>query len=363
MVRHPSNGFHSLRKIGSFAMSQVFLSYAHEDRDRAKNLAHILEARGLTVWWDRKIVAGQTFDQVIEHELETAECVVVLWSPHSVASEWCKSEASLAAERGVLIPVMIDAVKLPLEFRRKQTADLSNWDNDPDHGGFQALVDGILAVTTGKLPPPRPTPPTRKKRSRRTWQLILAGSIMAILLIGIYWQAVVKKAPPATGTAAVTGAGTPGYRTDIFKQLVKEQYAAVDMLGKDRAQAIRLIDTNFENIDRALASFPDDPNFHALKGYAAKDVYQSSKQVLPTERRQAYLAMARQSFENALTIDPDNANAHNGMGNVLFFEGKFEEAIKQHTIALKLANGKYPAAEHDKRLVQRVMNGEIPFDF
>ena len=105
-------------------MSDLFLSYAHEDRHRAKSLAHVLEKQGWAVWWDRKIIAGQTFVQVIEHELGTAKCVVVLWSKHSVSSEWCKAEAAYAAERGVLVPAMIDRVNLPLEFRRKQTADL-----------------------------------------------------------------------------------------------------------------------------------------------------------------------------------------------------------------------------------------------
>lgn len=344
-------------------MSQVFLSYAHEDRDRAKNLAHILEAQGLTVWWDRKIIAGQSFDRVIEHELETAQCVVVLWSKHSVPSEWCRNEAALAAERGVLVPAMIDTVKLPLEFRRKQTADLVNWDSDPSHGGFQALVDGILAVTTGKTPPLRPTPPARRKTAKLKWPLFASAAVLVVLAIGAYWGMSLKKPSTSNHTAAVTGTGASDYRKDILNQLVKAQYAAVDMLGEDKAKAIHLIDANLEKIDRVLASFPDDPDFHALKGYAAKDVYQSSKGLLSTEKRLAYLSTARRSFEKALEIDPNNASAHNGMGNVLLFEGKFEDALKQHDIALKLANGRYPAAEHDKRLVQRVIKGEIPFDY
>ena len=51
------------------------------------------------------------------------------------------------------------------------------------------------------------------------------------------------------------------------------------------------------------------------------------------------------------------------MGNVLFFEGRFDEAIKEHERALKLTDGNYPDAERDKSLVIRVKNGEIPFDF
>ena len=105
-------------------MADVFISYASEDRDRAGKLASALTTLGWSVWWDRKIITGQTFDQAIERELETAKSVVVLWSIRSVESEWVKNEASLASERGVLVPALIDSVKLPLEFRRKQTADL-----------------------------------------------------------------------------------------------------------------------------------------------------------------------------------------------------------------------------------------------
>jgi hypothetical protein len=94
---------------------------------------------------DHKIITGEAFDQAIERELETAKSIVVLWSEHSIVSEWVKSEAAVASERGVLVPALIDSVKLPLEFRRKQTADLIGWDGEPSHGGFQALCEGLSA--------------------------------------------------------------------------------------------------------------------------------------------------------------------------------------------------------------------------
>lgn len=124
-------------------MADVFISYASEDRERVRTLAGALEARGFSIWWDRKIKPGQTFDQVIEDQLDTAKSVVVVWSKSSISSEWVKNEASAAATRGVLVPAMIDNVKLPLEFRRKQTADLIKWGGDPLHDGFQAVCDAI----------------------------------------------------------------------------------------------------------------------------------------------------------------------------------------------------------------------------
>lgn len=130
-------------------MADLFISYASEDRQRAQAVANLLADRGWTVWWDRKILAGQAYDQVIEYELESARCVIVLWSASSVASEWVKSEAAVAAERGVLVPALIENVKPPLEFRRKQIADLIGWTGDPAHPGLQALCAGVAALVEG----------------------------------------------------------------------------------------------------------------------------------------------------------------------------------------------------------------------
>lgn len=157
---------------------------------------------------------------------------------------------------------------------------------------------------------------------------------------------------------------TSSYRDEIFSYLANVQAKAVKMLEAGKADAARtLIDRNFRAIDTALKSYPDDAEFHALMGYTLKDIYQSSKGLLSMEQRKAYLNSARRSFEKALQLDPKSASAHNGIGNVLFFEGRFDEALKEHDMALQLMNGSYPAANHDKRLVMAVKAGEIPFDF
>jgi len=167
-------------------VTDVFISYASEDRDRAGKLASALSAFNWSVWWDRKIIIGQAFDQAIEHELETAKSVVVLWSKHSIASEWVKNEAAVASERGVLVPAIIDSVKLPLEFRRKQTAELIDWNGEPSHSGFQALCEGI-ATTIGGAPLHQPIARQEQKvwwSSR--WALATITAIAVAVGLGVY---------------------------------------------------------------------------------------------------------------------------------------------------------------------------------
>ncbi len=163
-------------------MSDIFISYASENREQAHKLASALETLGWSVWWDRHIITGQAYDQVIERELNDAKSVVVLWSGHSVASEWVKNEAAAAAERGVLLPVLMERVTVPLEFRRRQTADLIGWDGDPAHSGFQALCRGVSA-TIGGIAPDRLTTAQRSGlRWNRRWTLAAVATILLALL-------------------------------------------------------------------------------------------------------------------------------------------------------------------------------------
>jgi hypothetical protein len=139
--------------------ADVFVSYSSADRDRAKRLAEALESQGCSVWWDRHIAAGQTFDEVIEQALDRAFCVVVLWSAASVKSDWVKTEAADAVSRGMLVPALIDKVKIPLEFRRLQAANLTQWDGSVDDAEFQLFVQAVKAEVqhNQQRPPKRAT--------------------------------------------------------------------------------------------------------------------------------------------------------------------------------------------------------------
>ena len=127
-------------------MSDIFISYASQDRSRVRPLADALSRHGWSVWWDRQIQAGKTFDQVIADALASARCVVVVWSRDSVASSWVREEADEGRKRGVLIPVLIDEVGPPLGFGRIQAARMIEWDSAPESEAFQKLAADVTAV-------------------------------------------------------------------------------------------------------------------------------------------------------------------------------------------------------------------------
>jgi hypothetical protein len=120
-------------------MADVFISYASEDRDRARSVADALSARGWSVWWDRQIPLGKSFDEVIEQQIAAAKCVIVLWSAVSVAKEWVRNETAEGKRRGILLPVFIEPVNAPLQFRSLNGADLTDWQGELTHPEFQRL--------------------------------------------------------------------------------------------------------------------------------------------------------------------------------------------------------------------------------
>ncbi len=154
-------------------MAQIFVSYASEDRERILPLVQALESDGFTVWWDREIRPGPSFDREIERAIDEAQCLVVVWSSASIESEWVRSEVEEGVRRGILVPAMIDAdIAPPLAYRRRQSADLSDWDGESD-GEYAKLISGIEQVMSAVGDMSTATMATsshgapRKRRARR----------------------------------------------------------------------------------------------------------------------------------------------------------------------------------------------------
>jgi hypothetical protein len=126
--------------------TDIFLSYARQDRQTASVFAECLGEEGFNVWWDASLHSGQTFDEVIEHNLRAAKAVVVLWSPRSVASRWVRAEATLADRRNKLVPAIIEACDRPIVFELTHTAELAEWHGDRSDVRWRTFVEDLARL-------------------------------------------------------------------------------------------------------------------------------------------------------------------------------------------------------------------------
>ncbi len=161
-------------------MADVFLSYAREDTARADQVAKGLEAAGLDVFWDNEIPPGTTWADYIEQKLTQCKALIVLWSEHSTKSQWVREEARMGRDKGVLIPVMIDASQPPFGFGEVQAANLTNWNGEADHPSWRRFVTAVTNATQSQprpapapqptpAPPPPPQPQTSSAPQQQAW--------------------------------------------------------------------------------------------------------------------------------------------------------------------------------------------------
>ncbi len=158
----------------------LFLSYAHTDEPSARRLAKALDEAGYNVWWDALIEGGTAYAKTINHALETADAIIVLWSAQSVESDWVRDEAALGRDRQRLVPLSLDRVKPPLGFRQIQFINFRSWRGRRDAPEFIAL-ERAIAAAAGHCAPDRPIP---KKRISRRAALIGGGVAAAAAIYG-----------------------------------------------------------------------------------------------------------------------------------------------------------------------------------
>ena len=235
-------------------MSDIFMSYASEDRPRGEAFARALEGQGWTVFWDRTIPIGKTWRETIGRELSQARCVIVLWSKTSIDSSWVQEEADDAKGRGVLVPVLIDKVVPPIGFRSVQAADLADWDGNKTTQAFRRLSADIAALVSPAPRPsqeevrPAPEAPkvdAGKPRAGRGWGRTFAGaaSILAVILLFAVWQPWKgsQVSPPASLVPPQAPAATTDAAPPAPPPVAQPAAAAAELgAGKRRARSRRL---------------------------------------------------------------------------------------------------------------------------
>lgn len=167
-------------------MADIFLSYAREDRPAVEKLAALLEAAGLSCWWDRQLAAGTRYRERTEAELNAAKAVLVVWTKHSVSSHWVADEAAAAQDADKLVPITLDGSTPPLGFRQFQVIDFSGW-----KGGSEEPV-GELVNTLASFAPSAgirvvtaPKPSAARRITMPRPLAFLAGGVVALAILAV----------------------------------------------------------------------------------------------------------------------------------------------------------------------------------
>jgi serine/threonine-protein kinase len=166
-------------------MSDVFISYKAEDRRRVQPLVQALQADGYSVWWDEHIGTGDEWRQTIEHQLDSARCVVVIWSKGSVGPEghFVRDEASRAQRRHVYVPVLIDAVDPPLGFGESQATSLKGWKGDRSDRRYEAVLAAVKRIAGTPSAAAAPAASQSVRVSRRG--VVAGGAVAAVAAAGV----------------------------------------------------------------------------------------------------------------------------------------------------------------------------------
>ncbi len=140
----------------------AFLSYASADRERALAIADLIEARGVSVWIDRKSIAGGTsWSAEIVEGIKGCAVLVVLVSSAAMQSRNVAQEIQLAWEHDrKVLPLLLDRAPLPGAVEYALAG--RQWVEVLDRSDALWLDDAVRALARLGL---QPTPKARLRSS------------------------------------------------------------------------------------------------------------------------------------------------------------------------------------------------------
>ncbi|MDY6785621.1 MAG: TIR domain-containing protein, partial [Cyanobacteriota bacterium] len=130
-------------------MTQVFLSYADEDRETMEKIRNSLRRESFTVWTNTTdIQTGEAFEEAIKRGIEQADNVVYLLSPDSVKSYFTQRELDYALSLNKrIIPILVRETPselIPNELQALHYIDLTDNVKEEDYHLDESQLLGIL---------------------------------------------------------------------------------------------------------------------------------------------------------------------------------------------------------------------------
>jgi len=167
---------------------QIFIIYAREDQEKAKEIYRRLARTGYKPWLDEEdLLPGQNFRLVIERSLTASDFVIICLSQASVAKrslfQWEIKQAmdklgEMLPEDIFIIPARLDECDVPAELQDRHWVDLF------EERGWEKLFKALdhELRKRGKTPPPqtaRESEPPKPVKARPMWLARFAGLIPA----------------------------------------------------------------------------------------------------------------------------------------------------------------------------------------
>lgn len=209
-----------------FDPMRLFISYAHADKPRVKDLiVDYLVVEGHTVWFDERLVAGKLWQDQLRDEIERSDGVVFVISPASLKSEWCEWELFTAAQLGKkILPILLDPVEaLPEYLSQTHYVDFTKCLTPV---AIQGVKDGLQQMSTMQTPPPASTSPqgmppqaVNEKRPNIGRLLAIASGVIIffVTIFGVlpeptrnsFFVAIGMLEPTPTPTPTIAAAASP----------------------------------------------------------------------------------------------------------------------------------------------------------
>jgi DNA/RNA endonuclease G (NUC1) len=164
-------------------MTDLFISYAHKDRDRVSPVVSLLEDAGWLVWWDRDIEPGIEWRQELDRVLIECRAIIVFWSKFSIHSEEVKRESEIGLQQSKLIPILLDSDQIPQDYAKFHFTDLSNWKGLSSSREIEALIRRLVKLVL----------PSLKERVRPGYNINFLGKNSQIGLPGVASNAVLLR--------------------------------------------------------------------------------------------------------------------------------------------------------------------------
>jgi hypothetical protein len=230
-------------------MTDVYLSYAREDRESVRLLSEMLQFEGWDVWMDPSDPSAAT-SAAIDMKLGSAGAILVLWSGYSRHSEYVRSEAATGLYKNKLIQVSLDGLGAPGPFDQVSVLQLRGWAGERDHPEWRRITEAVR-LYSGAPGSARPVAQRRvasgpaylEPRRQIAWGPIIAAGVLVAGGAGIWmadpfgWRstrtAVAAEAPKAAVTAAASAGAADTVRTFEDTAASQQAWARIDRKSPD----------------------------------------------------------------------------------------------------------------------------------